>query len=63
MLGDNPHVKFFESRKRGYVSVDLAPQRMEVAFRRVADVRDPATDVATLRRFIVEDGRPGPLPA
>ena len=56
---ENPHVHFFESRKRGYVSVDLAPARMEVAFRAVSRVRDPVADVATLRRFVVEDGRPG----
>jgi alkaline phosphatase D len=56
---ENPHVRYFESRKRGYVSVDLAPARMEVAFRAISQVRDPLADVATLRRFAVEDGRPG----
>ncbi len=60
---ESPHVHFFESRKRGYVSVELRPQRMEVAFRTVSHVRDPTADVATLRRFVVEDGRPGPQPA
>ncbi len=62
-VAENPHIHFFESRKRGYVSVELRPQRMEVAFRAVSHVRDPAADVATLRRFVVEDGRPGPQPA
>ena len=62
-VADSPHVHFFESRQRGYVSVELKPKRMEVAFRTVADIRDPATDVSTLRRFVVEDGRPGPQPA
>lgn len=57
---DNPHVKFFEARQRGYVSVELRPERMEVAFRALANVRDPASDVSTLARFVVEDGRPGP---
>jgi alkaline phosphatase D len=56
---ENPHIHFFESRKRGYVSVDLAPARMEVAFRAISQVSDPAADVATLRRFVVEDGKPG----
>ena len=27
LLPDNPHVHFFESRKRGYVSVDLERAR------------------------------------
>jgi alkaline phosphatase D len=59
---ENPHIHFFESRKRGYVSVDLTPQRMAVAFRAVDQVRDPAAGVATLRRFVVENGKPGPQP-
>ncbi len=62
-LSDNPHVHFFESRKRGYVSAELRPGRLEVAFRVLADVRDAATAVSTLRRFVVEDGHPGPQPA
>ena len=60
---DNPHVRFFESRKRGYVSAELRPERLEVAFRMVADARDPASEASTLQRFVVENGRPGPLPA
>jgi alkaline phosphatase D len=57
---ENPHVKFFDARQRGYVSVDLWPARMEVAFRALANVRDPGSEVSTLARFVVEDGRPGP---
>ena len=59
-VADNPHVRFFDSRKRGYVGVELRPERLEVAFRAVADVRDPQTGVSTLQRFVVENGRPGP---
>ncbi|MGE5268252.1 MAG: alkaline phosphatase D family protein [Thiohalocapsa sp.] len=62
-LPDNPHVKFFDSRKRGYVSAELQPQRLSVAFRAVSDVTDPKADVMTLQRFVVEDGKPGPVPA
>ena len=62
-VADNPDVRFFDSRKRGYVSAELRPERLEVAFRAVADVRDPQTGVSTLQRFVVENGRPGPQPA
>ncbi len=62
-LPDNPHIHFFDSRKRGYVSVDLRPQRMAVAYQAISDVRDRDATVATLRRFAVEDGRPGPVAA
>jgi len=61
-VAENPHIHFFESRKRGYVSVDLSPQQIAVTFRAIDQVRDPAAEVATLRRFVVEDGRPGPQP-
>jgi alkaline phosphatase D len=61
-VAENPHIHFFESRKRGYVSVDLTPQRMAVAFRAVDQVRDPSSEIATLRRFTVENGRPGVQP-
>ena len=59
-VAENPHLRFFDSRRRGYVSAELRPERLEVAFRAIADVRDPATEVSTLRRFVVENGRPGP---
>jgi hypothetical protein len=36
---------------------------MEIAFRKIADARNPATEVSTLRRFAVENGKPGPQPA
>jgi alkaline phosphatase D len=60
---ENPHVHFFESRRRGYVSVDLSPERMQVAMRVVSDVTDPKATIATLKNFVVENGRAGPLEA
>jgi alkaline phosphatase D len=58
-LPANPHVKFFESRQRGYVSVALTRQSMTTRFRAVSNVMDSNATVATLRTFVVEDGRPG----
>jgi alkaline phosphatase D len=62
-LPDNPHVHFFESRRRGYVSVDLEPSHMQVRMRVVSDAADPKADVATLKTFAVEAGRPGVVAA
>jgi alkaline phosphatase D len=59
LMGDNPHIRFFESRRRGYASVDLTPQRMTTRFRALSDVRDPHATVSTLKTFVVESGRPG----
>jgi alkaline phosphatase D len=62
-LPDNPHVRFFESRRRGYVSVELTTERMTAHLRTVSDVRDPRATQSTLRSFVVESGRPGAVPA
>jgi alkaline phosphatase D len=58
VLPENPHVKFFDARPRGYVRCELTPERLDVAFRALADVRDPATTVSTLAAFAVESGQP-----
>ena len=62
-LPNNPHVRFFESRLRGYVSIELTHPTMTTRFRTVADVRDPNSSISTLRTFMIEDGRPGAVPA
>ncbi|MFI5400837.1 MAG: alkaline phosphatase D family protein [SAR324 cluster bacterium] len=61
-LPDNPHVRFFDSRVRGYVAVDVSPERLTARFRAISDRRDPQATVATLRTFVVEDGRTGLAP-
>src|SRR5580698_6409653 len=60
---DNPHVRFCESRRRGYVSVDLERARMQVQLRVVSDAHDPKADIATLKTFAVESGKPGVVEA
>jgi alkaline phosphatase D len=63
LLPENPHVRFFESRHRGYVTIDLARERMEASLRVISDRRDPNATVSTLKRFVVESGKPGAIPA
>jgi alkaline phosphatase D len=62
-LGDNPQVHFFESRKRGYVSVDLDRNKMQVNMRAVSDAHDPNAGISTLKAFAVENGKPGVVEA
>ena len=62
-LPDNPHVKFFESRRRGYVSVDLTRARMTTTMRAISDVRDPKATISTLKTFVVEDRKAGAVSA
>jgi alkaline phosphatase D len=58
-LAENPHVHFFESRRRGYVCVDLERAQMQVRMRAVSDAHDPNAGIATLKTFAVEAGHPG----
>ena len=61
VLPDNPHIRFFESRHRGYVAVDLTRDRMETRMQIISDRRDPKATVSTLKRFVVESGRAGAI--
>ena len=62
-LPDNPHVRFFESRRRGYVCVDLERAHMQVRLQVVSDAHDPKADVSTLKTLAVETGKPGVVEA
>ncbi len=56
-----PHVRYFESRKRGYVLVELTEQLLRANYRAVSDAADPHATVSTLRSFVVESGRAGAI--
>jgi alkaline phosphatase D len=58
---ENPHIKFFDNRVRGYVSMDLTQKQCTARFQAVSDVKDPNATVSTLQTFVVEDG-PGAVP-
>ncbi len=62
-LPDNPHVHFFESRRRGYVVVDLEREQMQLRMRAVSDAHDPKADISTLKTYAVESGRTGVVEA
>ncbi len=57
-LRENPHIRYFESRRRGYVRCEVTPERWRTDFRVVESVRDPVSPVSTLASFTVENGRP-----
>ncbi len=61
-LPDNPHVKYFESRAHGYVSVDVTPGQMDTRFMAVDRLQKNAP-ASVLAAFVVEDGRPGAMRA
>ena len=58
-LPENPHIRYFESRHRGYLSAELTPARLDMRMQVISDRRDPCPVLSTLRRWVVEDGRTG----
>jgi alkaline phosphatase D len=59
LLPDNPHVKFFESRKRGFASLELTHKKLVARFQAVSDVTDSNASISDLAVFAVEDGGAG----
>jgi alkaline phosphatase D len=59
-LPDNPYVRFFESRWRGYLRCVVEPRRWNTDLRVVETVERPGAPVRTLASFVVENGQPGP---
>jgi alkaline phosphatase D len=55
-LPENPQVKFFESRKRGYASVEVNTERMITRFQAISDAADPDAKLETLASFVIEAG-------
>lgn len=61
--GLNPRLDTFDTSRRGYGRVDITTDRAEIAFRALADARDPMSSIATLKTYVVENGRTGALSA
>lgn len=58
-MPNNPQIKFFDSRVRGYMSMEITPRRTTTRYQAISDVRDPRAALSTLNTWVVEDGRPG----
>ena len=61
-LAENPHIRFL-NRNRGYVRNTVTATEWTADFRVVAQVTTPGAPVRTRATFVVEDGRPGAVPA
>ncbi len=55
----NPHVKFFEGTKHGYVRCALTPEYLKSDYRVVESLLDPQAAIETLASFVVKNGQPG----
>lgn len=61
-LAENPHITFI-NRNRGYVRNTLTASEWTVDFRVVDSVTTPDAPVRTRATFVVENDRPGAVPA
>jgi alkaline phosphatase D len=61
LRAENPHVKLANSEKRGYVRLEITPERCEVHLRVLDSEKTRASHLATLASFVVENGRPGAI--
>ncbi|MDJ0600457.1 MAG: alkaline phosphatase D family protein [Crocosphaera sp.] len=55
----NPHVKFFEGTKHGYVRSTLTSESLKSDYRVVSSILDPDASIETLQSFVVKNGQPG----
>jgi alkaline phosphatase D len=62
-LAKNPHIRAALSEVNGYGLVTLDRQKALVAFRALADVRDPKSGISSIQQFAVEAGKPGAVRA
>jgi phosphodiesterase/alkaline phosphatase D-like protein len=59
MIKFNPHIRFFDGDRRGYMRCRVDRARMRVDLRTVSTVSTPGAPEATSASFAVESGRPG----
>lgn len=59
-LVDNPHIKLYEGRHRGYSLCTVTPDQMMTDLRVVNDVRSSDLEARTLKSYVVDNGKPGP---
>jgi alkaline phosphatase D len=57
--GENHHIRFGDSTRRGYTTLELSGKACVARLRAVKSVADAAAPASTLATFVVEDGRPG----
>jgi alkaline phosphatase D len=59
MIKYNPHIKFFDGDRRGYLRCHLDRDRLHADLRVVSTVSRRDAPESTFATFVVEDGRPG----
>jgi alkaline phosphatase D len=55
----NPHIKYGRSDRRGFMLLEITPERSTVLFQGLDDVKEKASGISTLANFEVTAGRAG----
>jgi alkaline phosphatase D len=58
-MADNPHIRFCDSRQRGYISLEINRRELIAHFRTISDATDPIATRTTLRSFAIAAGTLG----
>lgn len=61
MLPDNPHIHFFDDRKRGYSLVNVTPENWTFEMKEMTSVYDPKAGAKTRKKYVVESGTQGAI--
>jgi alkaline phosphatase D len=58
-VGQNSHIKYGRSDRRGFMLIELTPKQTRTDFIAIDDIAKADSSVTTVARFMVQDGRPG----
>lgn len=59
-LAHNPHLHYGRGDARGYLRLDVTPQRLTAHLMALDDARNRDSGIRSAAQFVVEPGRPGP---
>jgi alkaline phosphatase D len=60
-LPGNPHLRYFDGRRRGYTRCEVTKRQWQTDYRTVETTLDPEAPVTTTASFVVADGEPGAI--
>jgi alkaline phosphatase D len=61
-VSNNPDILLMNSEVRGYLRLDLTRERLQADLVALDSEKNPRSTTRVLRSFVIEDGRPGPVP-
>jgi len=63
MRDNNANIHYFSGEQRGYLRLDIKPERLQADLVAMNTVTEPHSGASVVRSFVLEDGRRGLMPA